>query len=146
MNTKKYEELLVLLRSHKTDKEILEVLSDYHENDIADMLAGMNEKERKRLYRLLGTQRTAEIFAYLDEPQAYFDELSVEQAARVVSLMDSDDAALEAMIAEGLQVTELTEEAKNGFRDAVADVRDRNGNAINPEMYQQMMQAIEAAA
>ena len=42
MNTKKYEELLVLLRSHKTDKEILEVLSDYHENDIADMLAGMN--------------------------------------------------------------------------------------------------------
>ena len=77
MNTKKYEELLVLLRSHKTDKEILEVLSDYHENDIADMLAGMNEKERKRLYRLPGTQRTAEIFAYLDEPQAYFDELSV---------------------------------------------------------------------
>ena len=49
MNTKKYEELLVLLRSHKTDKEILEVLSDYHENDIADMLAGMSEKERKRL-------------------------------------------------------------------------------------------------
>ncbi len=46
MNTKKYEELLVLLRSHKTDKEILEVLSDYHENDIADMLAEMNEKER----------------------------------------------------------------------------------------------------
>ncbi len=44
MNTKKYEELLVLLRSHKTDKEILEVLSDYHENDIADMLAGMNEE------------------------------------------------------------------------------------------------------
>ena len=38
MNTKKYEELLVLLRSHKTDKEILEVLSDYHENDIADMV------------------------------------------------------------------------------------------------------------
>ena len=45
MNTKKYEELLVLLRSHKTDKEILEVLSDYHENDIADMLAGMPETQ-----------------------------------------------------------------------------------------------------
>jgi len=57
-----------------------------------------------------------------------------------------DEAALEAMIAEGLQVTELTEEAKDGFRAAVADVRERNGNAINPEMYQQMMQAIEAAA
>ncbi|MFR6187378.1 MAG: TRAP transporter substrate-binding protein [Lawsonibacter sp.] len=57
-----------------------------------------------------------------------------------------DEAALEAMIAEGLEVTELTEEAKDGFRAAVADVRERNGNAINPEMYQQMMQAIEAAA
>ena len=92
MNTKKYEELLELLRSHKTDKEILEVLSDYHENDIADMLAGMYEKERKRLYRLLGTQRTAEILANHDEPQANFDELSVELAARGVAVMDSDEA------------------------------------------------------
>ena len=120
MNTKKYEELLVLLRSHKTDKEILEVLSDYHENDIADMLAGMNEKERKRLYRLLGTQRTAEIFAYLDEPQAYFDELSVEQAARVVSLMDSDDAV---DLLENLEDEDKKEIVEHLDEEAEKDVR-----------------------
>ena len=120
MNTKKYEELLVLLRSHKTDKEILEVLSDYLENDIADMLAGMNEKERKRLYRLLGTQRTAEIFAYLDEPQAYFDELSVEQAARVVSLMDSDDAV---DLLENLEDEDKKEIVEHLDEEAEKDVR-----------------------
>lgn len=120
MNTKKYEELLVLLRSHKTDKEILEVLSDYHENDIADMLAGMNEKERKRLYRLLGTQRTAEIFAYLDEPQAYFEELSVEQAAVVVSLMDSDDAV---DLLENLEDEDKKEIVEHLDEEAEKDVR-----------------------
>lgn len=145
MNTKKYEELLVLLRSHKTDKEILEVLSDYHENDIADMLAGMNEKERKRLYRLLGTQRTAEIFAYLDEPQAYFDELSVEQAARVVSLMDSDDAV---DLLENLEDEDKKEIVEHLDEEAEKDVRmllsyDDNQASITYDAVDTMRQLID---
>lgn len=57
-----------------------------------------------------------------------------------------DEAALQKMIDEGLEVTELTPEAKEGFRAAVAGVQEKNGSAINAEMYQQMMDAIAAAA
>ena len=89
---KKYLELTKLIRSKQNDHEILKCLSNYHENDIADMLTVMTPKERKRIYTLLGPQKIAEIFAYLDEPQIYFSELSVKDAAKVVSLMDSDDA------------------------------------------------------
>ena len=86
------EELEALISSSLSEKELEDRLSDYHDNDIAEILEKLTPQERLRLYRILGVDRTAEIFAYLDEPQAYFDELSVEQAARVVSLMDSDDA------------------------------------------------------
>lgn len=56
-----------------------------------------------------------------------------------------DETALNSMIEEGMDVTELTPEAKEGFRQAVSEVREKNGNAINPEMYQKMLDAIAAA-
>ena len=86
---KKYSELAELFRSEKTDEEILDFLLNYHKNDIADMMAGMTEEERKRLYHLLGAQKVAEIFKYIEEPRKYIRELSVESAARVISEMDS---------------------------------------------------------
>ena len=64
---KKYSELAELFRSEKTDEEILDFLLNYHKNDIADMMAGMTEEERKRLYHLLGAQKVAEIFKYIED-------------------------------------------------------------------------------
>ena len=46
---KKYSELAELFRSEKTDEEILDFLLNFHKNDIADMLAGMTEEERKEI-------------------------------------------------------------------------------------------------
>lgn len=58
----------------------------------------------------------------------------------------ADDAtALEKMKEEGMEVVELTEEAKQGFRDAVKGVSEKYGNEINPEKYQELLAAIEAA-
>ena len=54
---KKYLELTKLIRSKQNDHEILKCLSNYHENDIADMLTVMTPKERKRIYTLLGPQK-----------------------------------------------------------------------------------------
>ena len=65
-------------------------------------------------------QRTAEIFAYLDEPQAYFDELSVEQAARVVSRMESDDAV---DLLENLEDEDKKEIVEHLDEEAEKDVR-----------------------
>lgn len=86
------EELEALISSSLSEKELEDRLSDYHDNDIAEILEKLMPQERLRLYRILGVDRTAEIFAYLDDAGPYMEELSLEKAANVVSHMDSDDA------------------------------------------------------
>lgn len=86
------EELEALISSSLSEKELEDRLSDYHDNDIAEILEKLTPQERLRLYRILGVDRTAEIFAYLDDAGPYMEELSLEKAANVVSHMDSDDA------------------------------------------------------
>ena len=41
---------------------------------------------------MLGIAKTANVFPYFDDPQKYIEEISVEDAAAIISLMDSDDA------------------------------------------------------
>lgn len=96
------EELLAILRSDMPDGQIRDLFSDYHENDIADVLKELTAEERKRLYRILGAEQVAEIFAYLEDAEEYLAEFELEQAAEVISHMDSDDAVdvLEGMDTE----------------------------------------------
>ena len=93
MQKKNYqEEILNLVHSGLPKAELAEKLSDYHENDLADALAALSPAERQALYPVLGIERVAEIFSYLDDAEPYLKELSAEKAAKVVSNMDSDDA------------------------------------------------------
>ncbi len=86
------EELLEIIRSDRPNEEIRDLLSDYHENDIADALEQLSSDERKKLYAILGPEKVSEIFTYLDDPGLYLSELELEHAAEVISHMDSDDA------------------------------------------------------
>ena len=86
------EQLLELLRSNLNNEELLEKLDDYHENDIAEALEKMEPEERIRLYPILGAERVAEIFTYIEDPDEYLKELDEDRAAAVLSEMDSDDA------------------------------------------------------
>ena len=43
------EELVYLIRSDLDKEELLEQISNYHENDIADALEKLSEDERKKL-------------------------------------------------------------------------------------------------
>ena len=117
---KKYSELAELFRSEKTDEEILDFLLNYHKNDIADMMAGMTEEERKRLYHLLGAQKTADVFKYIEDPRKYIKELTVESAARVISEMDSDDAV---DLLENLDPEEKEQIVRMLDEDAKKDVK-----------------------
>ena len=68
-------------------------MSNYHENDIAELLESVSRAgRRKRIYHVLGIAKTANVFPYFDDPQKYIEEISVEDAAAIISLMDSDDA------------------------------------------------------
>ena len=118
------EELVYIIRKNLQEKkpqELLEKLSDYHENDIAEALTRLTVEERRALYPILGVERVAEIFAYLDEDeQEYFKELSIDNMARVVSEMDSDDAV---DILENLEESTKEEIVKRLDKDAGEDVR-----------------------
>ncbi|RGF78449.1 magnesium transporter [Faecalibacterium sp. OF04-11AC] len=93
MQKKNYvQEILDIIHSGLPQAELAEKLSDYHENDLADALADLTAEERRKLYAILGVEQVAEIFSYLDDAESYLKELPPEEAAQVVSHMDSDDA------------------------------------------------------
>ena len=85
-------ELVQIIRSGLTKDELMEHLSNYHENDIAGALEQLTPEERKRLYPVLGTELVSEIFTYIEDPDEYLMEIPLESAAKVISHMDSDDA------------------------------------------------------
>lgn len=87
------EELVDIIRSGLNREELLDRLSDYHDNDIAGALEQLSKEERKKLYPMLGAEKVSDIFAYIEEPDEYLKEISIEKAAKVISYMDSDDAA-----------------------------------------------------
>ena len=87
------KELLHIIRSTQGEEELLDRIMDFHENDIADALQELTSAERKRLYPVLGAQHLAEIFTYIDDPEEYFKEISPEKEAKILSYMDSDEAA-----------------------------------------------------
>lgn len=86
------DELLKIIRSDISEKKLAECLSDYHENDIAGALEQLNVQERKKIYSILGTEKISEIFAYIEDVVLYLNELELENAAEIISYMDSDDA------------------------------------------------------
>ena len=93
MQKKNYvQEILDIIHSGLPQAELAGKLSDYHENDLADALADLTAEERRKLYAILGVEQVAEIFSYLDDAEPYLKELPPEEAAQVVSHMDSDDA------------------------------------------------------
>ena len=98
MKTRKFEkknyvkELVALMRSTLPEKELAKRIDNYHYNDIAEALTCLTENERKHIYRILGAKHVAEIFTYIDDIEKYFNELTLEKAVKVISLMDSDDA------------------------------------------------------
>ena len=63
------DEILKLFRTPMKQAELLDKLSDYHENDIAEAFEELSEEERKKLYPILGAERVAEIISYIEDPE-----------------------------------------------------------------------------
>lgn len=86
------EELLILLRSRRPIAELRQEMEDYHDSDLADLLEQLSVADRRRMYRILGLERTSDVFAYLEDVSVYIEELDSEMAADVIEGMDADDA------------------------------------------------------
>ena len=114
------KELVRVIRSTKDTKKLPQLLSDYHEKDIAEAMTLLTSAERKRLYRILDTETLSEIISYLDDAEPYLAELPMSMAAKVLSSMDSDDAV---DVLDDLPEEKQAELVARLDRDAQDDVR-----------------------
>ena len=114
------KELVRVIRSTKDTKKLPQLLSDYHEKDIAEAMTLLTPAERKRLYRILDTETLSEIISYLDDAEPYLAELPMSMAAKVLSSMDSDDVV---DVLDDLPEEKQAELVARLDRDAQDDVR-----------------------
>ncbi|MBQ8305267.1 MAG: magnesium transporter [Blautia sp.] len=87
-------DIIRIIRSNASPKAMSYKLSDYHENDIAEVLPDLTPAERRKLYIVMDMGVLADIFEYLDEDQAsaYLSEMDIKKAAAILSGMESDTA------------------------------------------------------
>lgn len=85
-------EILEILRSNKSPVIMREQLEDYHENDIAEVLSELTLTERKKLYRILTTDKLSEILPYVDDAGQIVEEMDIRSAVNVIARMEPDDA------------------------------------------------------
>lgn len=87
-------EIINIIRSNASPKYMRDRLSDYHENDIAEVLSQLTPLERTKLYRVLDIETLSEVFEYTEEEDAgkYLDEMDLKRAAMVISHMEADTA------------------------------------------------------
>ena len=87
------KEIISFIRSEHNDEALRLALEDYHDKDIAETLEELSAEERKKLYHIIGPERTGEVFSFLkDDVDIYLKEVGLEEAAKIVEEMDTDDA------------------------------------------------------
>ncbi|MGN1473061.1 MAG: magnesium transporter [Eubacteriales bacterium] len=86
-------ELLALIQSSISPKALTELLSDYHDNDIADVLELLSVQDRQKLYRILAPGDLSEILCYTDHAGDYLNELNLRKRADVLAKLDAAIAA-----------------------------------------------------
>ncbi len=86
------EELLQIVKSSDAQKIKREKISEYHDNDIAEIIPLLTQEERKTLYKILGLDATSAVFAYVEDASEYLAELDNEKVADILENMDADDA------------------------------------------------------
>ena len=86
------KDLVIKIINDPTNLELIEMLENYHNSDIADVLEILTEDERLLIYDILGNEKISEIVSYYENVEEFISEIEPEQAADIIELMDSDDA------------------------------------------------------
>ncbi|SDY11695.1 magnesium transporter [Lachnobacterium bovis] len=86
------DEIIALVRSKSSPKVVKDKLSEYHASDIADVIEVCTLKERELIYRILDMQSLADVFEYLENASELLEEIDIQKAARILELVDADDA------------------------------------------------------
>ncbi len=89
-------EIIEIIRSDKSPKAMQNMLEDYHENDISEVISLITPNERTKLFHILSVSMLSEILEYSGEEEAaeYLSEMDMKKAVSIVSDMDSDNAVV----------------------------------------------------
>ncbi|MBQ7408878.1 MAG: magnesium transporter [Clostridia bacterium] len=85
-------ELLQIVQANYHAQKLRDMITDYHANDVAQILPLLEKQQRARLYNVLSNEDLSDIFSYLDDPAPFVEEMSSEKAADIIEEMDSGDA------------------------------------------------------
>lgn len=111
------KEIIDLVRTIKQPKKLREALEDYHDNDISNALEELTLNERLTLYQIIGIERTADIFSYLDNVDDYISEIKIDDAVKIIEEMDSDDAV------------DLLEQIDDEYENKLLQLLDKNSSS-----------------
>jgi len=76
-------------------EDAVQLLTDLHPADIADLLESLEEEEKRAIFQELNTEVASEVISYLSEfsQEQILSDLSHRRLGQIVDEMDSDDAA-----------------------------------------------------
>lgn len=87
------DEIVGIIKSNPTPKKLSELLSSYHENDIAIALPSLSKEECQKLFRVLPSERIAALIEYADGNVSYFELLGIRQKTDVLCYMETAEAS-----------------------------------------------------
>lgn len=128
-------EILEVLSSDKTKTEKQEILLQYHESDIADVLGELSDDKKQELYEILDTNVLGEVILYSDDIEKIVQTIEPEKLADIIESMDADDAidVLEELDKDAREeVVNLIEDEE--IVEDIITLSKYDGNVIGSEM------------
>ena len=112
------DELIDQVQEHiaaTQDSQLLELMSDFHYADIAEVLDALDREDATYLLRLLDSETTSDALMELDEDlrEDLLDKLSPKEIAEELEEMDTDDAADVIAELDDAIVEEVIDEIKD---------------------------------
>ncbi len=86
------KEITKILSSERSLEEKRELLLQYHESDIAEVLDDLEEDKRRELYNILDTESLGEVLLYSEDIEEIVETIEPEILAEIIETMDADDA------------------------------------------------------
>lgn len=129
------------LIAESSDKELQNLLSDYHFADIAEILEEVNLEQALYVIKLLDSETTSDVLMELDEDdrEKVLKNLSAKEIAEEVEELDTDDAAdIIAELPEERQLNVISqiedEEHKAEIKELLAYPEDSAGGLMAKEL------------
>lgn len=140
--TREFIDQLIALIGEKADREVLEMIEDFHAADIAEMMEELDMEEAKYLYMLLDEEKASDVLVEIpeDDRNRFLKALPADIiASRFIEHMESDDAAdviadLEEDMQEAVLLGIKDKEQANDIADLLVYDEDTAGGIMAKEL------------